>query len=272
MIHFLPFLFLASAFLSLWIYRHPKLWGTLLSISLLLGLFDGNLTSSSLLILAGWALLWISYTQQKTFPIRLILFTALVSLSYAFKFHWIPGFSPVTIVGELAMGFDAPLVGFFPLALLVPLACSTTDWKQALTKGVWLTALGISAMALIAIASGTVHWALKWPSSPALRYLTNLIFTAMPEEAFYRGFIQRELGHFFQPWKRGKLFSLLLSSLFFAFAHLYWSPSLAILGFTFIAGLLYGGVYLLSGKIESAILCHFLLNFIHMTFFSYHAM
>jgi membrane protease YdiL (CAAX protease family) len=65
--------------------------------------------------------------------------------------------------------------------------------------------------------------------------------------------------------------ALILSSLIFTAAHLYWSPNLAIFGFVFFAGLLYGGVYLISGRIESAIICHLLLNFIHMTFFSYHA-
>ena len=70
----------------------------------------------------------------------------------------------------------------------------------------------------------------------------------------------------------GKILALILTSVLFTATHIYWSPNLEILAFVFLASLLYGSVYLISGKIESAILCHFLLNLIHMTFFSYHAM
>lgn len=264
----IPFVFLGLAFLSVWVRRDLKIWGPLLVISLLLGLFLGNISVLGLLILLAWAALWFLYVKQP----KIALFIAIVILSFGFKFHWFPGFFPLKLTPRFMLGLEAPCAFFFPLALLVPVAAHWNDWKIAFTKGLWLTVAGIGAMALVATTLGTVHWQFTLPSMPAIRYLNNLVLVAIPEEAFYRGFIQTTLCRFFHNTKKGNLAALFLTSFLFALTHLYWSPSLAILGFTFIAGLLYGGVYLLSGKIESAILCHFLLNFIHMTFFNYHAM
>lgn len=268
----LPFFLLAFAFLSVWVRRDPRIWGSLLILSLLSALSLGILSPISLLILLGWAALWFFYARHRKFPVRIALFALLVVLPFGFVFHWFPGFHSLPISGKFAIQFDGPMVGFFPLALFVPLASSARDWKLVWTKGLWLSCLGIGVMALLAIATGTTHWELKLPPAAGLRYFNNLALVAIPQEAFYRGFVQRELSGFLQNTKKGKLFALFFSSFIFALIHLYWSPNLTILGFTFIAGLLYGGVYLLSGKIESAILCHFLLNFIHMTFFNYHAM
>jgi membrane protease YdiL (CAAX protease family) len=121
-------------------------------------------------------------------------------------------------------------------------------------------------LALLATVAKATHWELKLPSFFAARLLSNFFLTCIPEEGFYRGFIQNTLGKYL-----GKSASLILTSLLFAAAHMYWSPNLSLLIFVFLAGLLYGGVYLISGKIESAIFTHFLLNVIHMVFFSYHA-
>jgi hypothetical protein len=97
---------------------------------------------------------------------------------------------------------------------------------------------------------------------PLLTY-SNLFLTSIPEEGFYRRFIQNKLCPYF-----GKTIALFLTAALFTLTHIFWSPNIGILALTFVAGLLYGGIYLYSKKIESAILCHFLLNFIHITFFS----
>lgn len=139
-------------------------------------------------------------------------------------------------------------------------------------RGLLVGCAGIGILAILATITGTTHWDFKLPTFVGIRVWSNLILTSIPEEGFYRGFLQRGLSHYFRDTKIGKIAALLLTSVIFTCAHLYWSPNIAILGFVFLASLLYGGVYLISGKIESAILCHFLLNLIHMTFFEYHAM
>ncbi len=271
-ISLLPFIILILAFLSLWIRRDPKIWGSLLGLSFAAAYAQGYVDAIAILIVLGWAGLWILYARSESTYTKMALFAAFIILSFAFKFDLFPGFHSLHFTDRYNLGFNAPIVGFFPLALLVPLSRTKREWKDVFLKGSWLIVVGIGLMAIAALSAGAVKWDVKIPSFPVERYLSNLLLTAVAEEGFYRGFLQRELCGFFPKGKWGKCLALILSSLIFTLAHIFWSPGFEILGFVFIAGLLYGGVYLLSGRIESAILCHFLLNFIHMTFFTYFAM
>ncbi len=264
---FLSFLFLTLSFLSLWVRRDPKIWGSFLGLSLLFGLASGSISGLGLLFLMGLAALWFFYDQKP----KTILFLTLISVTIAFKLHVVPGYQAIDITPRFHLGLDVPLVGLFPLALLVPLSRSMKDWKLTF-KGFLAGCAGIAVLATLATAAGATHWAFKMPTFMAIRFWSNLVLTSIPEEGFYRGFLQRELCRYFQHVKGGNWIALFLTSIIFTLAHVYWCPSLDILGFVFLASLLYGGVYLFSGKIESAILCHFLLNLIHMTFFDYHAM
>jgi membrane protease YdiL (CAAX protease family) len=259
----LPFFFLALAMVSVWIKRNQKIWCGFLILSLLAGIVFGNVTWIGLLIVAGWAALWLTYEKERSW----LLFALIVLASYGFKFHMFPGFNATPITPRFWLGLEAPLVGFFPLALLVPIALRAKEWKEVAIKGIWPAVLGIAILAGLAILVGAVHPSFQLPSAAWIRFPANLLLTAIPEEAFYRGFVQRELGKVVPKWV-----ALIAASLIFTLAHLYWAPNLSILAFVFLAGLLYGYVYNLTGKLESAILCHFLLNAIHMTFFTYHPM
>lgn len=261
------FIFLASTFLSLWFKRDPKIWGTLLGLCILSGMAAGNITWIGLSFILTLLLLWIVY-DRKPNP---ALFITLVCLSISFKLRFLPGYHPFFITPKFAIGLENPLIGLLPLALFVPLAKDWRDWTSVM-KGLAFSCAGIVFLALLATISGATQWDFKLPSYMGIRVFSNLILTSIPEEGFYRGFVQKTLCDYFKNLKLGNVLALILTSLLFSASHIYWSPNLGILVFTFLTGLLYGGVYLFSGKIESAILCHFLLNLIHMTFFSYHAM
>lgn len=268
---FLAFLFLGFSFLSLWVRRDPKIWISLFGISLLLGLIAGNIQWIGLFIILGWAFLWNIYIKQQLPSLHLVFFAFLVLLSYGFVFHLFPGYHPLVFSPKFILSFEKPLIGLFPLALLVPLAKNVKDWQKVL-RGFLIGCLGIAILATLAVVSRAIHFQFKLPSFAAVRFLSNFVLVAIPEEGFYRGFVQRELCKYFQNTKKGNILALILTSLIFTLAHVFWSGNSAILGFVFLGSLLYGGVYLISGKIESAILTHFLLNFIHMTCFSYHAL
>lgn len=262
----LAFLFLTASLLSLWIKRLPKIWGTLVSFSILLGMTAGHIDLIGLYFIAGLTGLWIFYDQKAT----VWLFIALVCLSVSFKLRLVPGFHPFFITPKFALGLENPLIGLFPLALLVPLAKRSKDWKLVL-QGLLPGVIGICLLALFANISGAIRLNFSISSDISLRLLSNLLLTCIPEEGFYRGFVQKTLCDYFKRIRFGKLLALVLASLLFSITHIFWAPNLGILALTFFASLLYGSVYLFSEKIESAILCHFLLNLIHMTFFSYHA-
>ncbi len=258
MMEFLSFLFLTATFISLWIKRDPKIWGSLLTLSVITGFFAGMVNWTGLVILAGILLLWIQKPNVWTF-------VALVAIGTGYKLKLLPGFPAHFITPKFAIGLINPIIGLLPLALIVPLAKTLDDWKSVL-KGVALGCVGIAIIAILAVSSGAIKLNLKMPEHLPLLTYSNLFLTSIPEEGFYRGFIQNTLSSYF-----GKAIALILSAALFSLTHIYWSPNIGILALTFVTGLLYGGIYLYSKKIESAILCHFLLNFIHMTLFSYHA-
>lgn len=263
----IAFLFLGSSFFSLWIKREPKIWGTLTCLSVLSGVVAGHITWIGLSWIISLALLWVFYDRKP----NIILFVALIFLGISFKLRFLPGYHPFFITPKFAIGLENPLIGLFPLAFLVPLAKDLQDWK-AVIKYLIFGCIGILLLALLATISGATHLDFKIPSYIGPRIFSNLVLTSIPEEGFYRGFIQEGLSKYFKSTKMGNLLALVLTSLLFSISHIYWSPNLGILAFTFLTSLLYGTVYLFSGRIESAILCHFLFNLIHMTFFSYHAM
>lgn len=287
-----PFLFFGASLVSLWIRRDPKVWGSLFGASLACALATGNLTPIGLIFVLALMALWMIYRRKPT----LAIFVLLIFFSALFKMHLLSGYLPLAFTSKFRIGLEAPLIGLFPLVFLstagfkerlkkllsppfssaryfaaIPLARSAKDWASAL-KGAALGIGGIMVMALLATFSGASEWEFKKPTFFSIRLLSNLFLICIPEEGFYRGFLQNTFCSYFEEIKGGKWLALLLTSILFTAAHVYWSPNLEILLFVFLASLLYGGVYLISGKIESAILTHFLLNFTHMAFFSYHAM
>lgn len=257
----LSFIFLTASIISLWIKREPKIWGSLFIFSLATGFFAGLITGTGLAVLAGIVMLWAIYKQKP----NIWIFITLAAIGIGFKLKLLPGFPAHFVTPKFAIGLINPIVGLLPLALVVPLACSVDDWKKVL-KGLALGCVGITLIAILALSSGAIRLNFKIPEYLPLLTFSNLFLTSIPEEGFYRGFIQNTLCKYF-----GKTIALFLTAAIFSLTHIYWSPNIGILALTFVAGLLYGGVYLYSRKIESAIFCHFLLNFIHMVAFNYHA-
>ena len=98
----------------------------------------------------------------------------------------------------------------------------------------------------------------------------NLFFTCTAEEAFFRGFLQKEFTATFHTIKGGTWIALALSSILFGCAH--YQGGFAYVILSTLAGLGYGYVYLRSQVIESSIFLHFLVNAIHFIGFSYPAL
>lgn len=263
----IAFLLLSASILSVWVNKKPQIWGSLLLLSVIAGMWIGSISWIGLGILALLTLFWVWYTHKP----NALLFLLLIAFTLSLKLQLLPGFTSIFITPKFKIGFPMAVVGLLPLALVVPLSRSKEDWIKALKGFLW-GLIGIGIMALLATAAKATHWQLKLPSFLGVRAWSNLVLTSIPEEAFYRGFMQAKLCSYFKNRKGGDFFALILTSILFTLAHLYWSPNLMILIFVFVASLLYGGVYLYSRKIESAILTHFCLNLIHMIFFNYHGL
>lgn len=264
-----PFLFFNLSLISIWFSKSLKVWGTLLALALASGWAFSLIKPSAFLFIFSLLILWIFYTRASSFQKKL-LFVVLILFSLGFKFHLFPGFSTWKMTDRFQIGFSTPIIGVFPLGFIVPLSKTLQEWKRVLLGA--LTGCGfVMILALLAVFSNTVTFDVSLPSFFLLRSVSNLFLSCIPEEAFFRGFIQRTLASYFANSLGGKVFALITTSLLFTASHIFWSPSLSILLFVFFAGLLYGGIYLIFEKIEAAILTHLFLNLAHMIFFTYHA-
>lgn len=279
----LCFFALAMSFISLWVRKTPAIWGSFLLIAYVLAFqakIVGWLSLVPVLILLLCHFILKKDLQKST---RFILFCIVTGISLALAFHFLPGFhnwqlasqlclSPGAYPYNLWLNFDKPFIGLFVLAFALPLIDSRARLWQVLKVAIPFSIIGILIMLWISMHFKLVQWDPKIPMITVIWLIDNLIFVAVPEEAFFRGFIQRELYQWFGRSHGSAIGSIFITSLFFTLLHLFWVADLGFLSLVFIASLIYGAIYQATESIEASILCHFGLNAVHFFFFTYPAL
>lgn len=266
----LPSLFIALSVVALWVPAYREAWKVGFLLALLSGLSLGMLDLNALITVFVYGALWMAYAQMPSQP----RFWAIVIFAVLLKLRLLGGFYPAVLAPGIYYNLAPAVAGLLPLAyirrgglehwqpMMGSVALERIAWVP-FGKGLAISLYGVGALALAAAASGLITWQMALPSDAYLRYGAQLLLVCPLEEGLFRGFTQNGLERYLknptQAW--------LLSSGIFALTHLYWAPSTGILLFTLLAGLLYGLVYRVSRSLECAIFCHFLLNFVHMTFF-----
>jgi hypothetical protein len=120
---------------------------------------------------------------------RILLFAA---LAIALSIHAVPGVGQVTSPAS-SVNVGKVSVGLLQFALRVQRVSSTADvrrfWKPTLAIGVVRTAVTAGA----AVATGYVRFEPKLPPGTAVTLVSNLLFTCIAEESFFRGLPQEEI-------------------------------------------------------------------------------
>ncbi len=279
----LCFFAFAMSFISLWIRKTPWLWGSFLFIAYLLALLAN--IADWITLVPILILLFCHYFLAKEISrgTRYLLFCTAVIISAALAFHFLPGFhnwelikgmqvTPGAYPFDLWLNFDKPFMGIFVLAFALPLISTKARWLQMLKVGLPMSLAGILILMGVSLYSGKVQWDPKIPVIFFAWTVNNLIFVSIPEEAFFRGFFQREIYQWFGKTSLAGLGSILVTSILFTLIHLIWVANLPFLGLVFIASVIYGTIYQVTQSIEASILCHFGLNLTHFLLFSYPAL
>jgi membrane protease YdiL (CAAX protease family) len=273
----------AMSFISLWIKKTVGLWGSFLLIAYFLA-FQAHIATWMSLIPV--LILFISHywlTKHVGNATRLALFGSAMLISMALAFHFLPGFNNWQIAKNLSistgaypyqlwLNFDKPFIGLFALALSIPLISSRAQIEKVLKIGLPLSLLGILIMMGISLYFNLIKWDPKIPVISLIWLLENLIFVCIPEEAFFRGFIQRTLYRWWGENGLASFASICVVSVCFTLLHLIWVANLPFLCLVFTASIIYGAIYQITHSIEASILCHFGLNVTHFFFFSYPAL
>ena len=275
--------FLLLALLGLWV--RPVVWVAALLGAVGCGYWSGVLSGPAVVwpaLLAGAC--WLYRTGQgepARFRRRLQLPVAaiVVLLTFLLGAHLLPGFSNPVLVRDLVLSagaspytrylsFDKALAGLLLIGILGEGRLqSRRDWLAALRRAAPWTLTTTALVLGLALAFGQVALAPKWTPFFWLWALTDLFFTCLAEEAFFRGFLQRELGRTLAGVGGGQLLAVGGSAALFGLAH--WAGGWSYVLLAALAGLGYALAFRASGRIEMAILAHFGLNAVHFLLLTY---
>lgn len=254
-------------------------WAALFVTAIIGGLVQGYLAWQAIPVLALFALIAYAATIPTTNRIvRIALLLATGYMALAMSQHKFAGFVQASLADNVRFSSDAPPMthhasfdmisaGLILMAMFCNPAEKLAEWKDAL-RSVAPIIIGTLVIVLgIALVIGYVHWDFKLSSYTPIFLATNLLFTCVTEEAFFRGFMQEQLTRAMSGWRAGPLLALSVSALLFGIAHVKGGPLFVLLAA--IAGLNYGYAYLKTRRIEASILTHFSLNAVHFIAFTY---
>jgi membrane protease YdiL (CAAX protease family) len=280
------FIFLTLAIIFVWPAHARKSllsqysWLVLLFISLLFGLGDGTLEPVTLLPIIAFTALVIPF-HQTSGVVRFIFIIAILALTLALGLHIAPGFHNPIVISDvqlandslpytLQLNYDKALAGLFLLWLSRPLLQNSENILLMIKQSVPIALLTICLVIALSVLLDYIRLDIKLPSFIFYWLWANLFFTCVAEEALFRGFLQQQITLGLRNYRHGALAALISCAVLFGLAHAGGGMIYVILAT--VAGLGYGAMYLRTGRIEASILLHFMLNTVHILFFSYPAL
>lgn len=279
----LPFVLLLVAVLGLWIHR--AVWMSALVAAVPLGYFTGALTDLAGVWIVITAALAFAYARARARAtsrggrvLRLIAGIAFFAFALAMLIPALPGFVrielvPAQVLSEgavpyaLAIGFPKVTAGILILGLINPSLVSASGLARVLASAVPVFLATTALVIVCALALGYTRFDAHWHELFIPWAVVNLFSTCLGEEAFFRGFVQRELGTVGPNRALWGGIALIVAAMLFGLAHYAGGVNYVIAGV--VAGLGYGLAFLRTQRIEAAMLVHFGVNAVHFLLFVY---
>ncbi|HYQ39708.1 MAG TPA: CPBP family intramembrane glutamic endopeptidase [Pseudomonas sp.] len=237
------------------------------ALALLGGLLAGGIQAGGLLagvLFALWVLRGAAHLPYRPWLGGVLLGGLLLGA------HLLPGFTALPLAAPRPISPDAA-----PYALKLNwdkllLGATLLGWwwrqpppARPRPGRAWPGALAtLFGVPLLALALGLVAWQPKWPAELAVWLAVNLGVSVLAEELLFRGVLQGALVA-----RLGPARGIALTAGLFGLAHLPLSPLFALLAA--VAGLGYGWVLQLSGRLGAAVLLHAAVNLLHFLLLSY---
>ena len=271
---------LLATVVALWI-RPWWLWQAAFGATIVAGYGVGILDGPAGLafVLLAFALLRF---RSRRGPERALYATVAILVSLALALHVGPGFqNPVLLRGVVLSpratpytqyaNFDKGLAGVLILGILgFARLGSATGWRAALGKAGPIVPATIVMVMAASLALGFVRFEPRWTPVFWVWAPVNLLLTCVSEEAFFRGFLQREIARDLEGRPYGAALAVAICAVLFGVAHVAGGWRYVLLAT--LAGTGYGVAYQRSGRIEMAILTHFAVNATHFLLFTYPAL
>lgn len=271
-------------------FRMHRLACSLVFVSIGLGLANGRIDLIGilgLLVVLGLSIVALRNNQENRKEVAWGIWPVILVLAVApFLLHLFPGFNNLKVFDQVKLSpSSAPFTMYLNLdstaaAMILYLTIivmrqerlprsNTVRMRLSILAGIVLLAMVLifSSVSLLGFISMEVKSDL---SLLVLWAANNLLMTCMAEEVFFRGFIQNEIESRLDKKFAGSASAwaaLVLTSFVFAAAH--FRGGIALVVAAFVAGMLYGFVYLKTRDIRASIVTHFLFNLVHIVLFTY---
>ena len=269
---------LVLAVFALWLPRRQlPPWLGVLVLACLSGAATGLVRWDGLLALAVFGGLAYLAKTRHAGPVKVLLLVLTGVMTLALSMHRFPGFVNPPLVSEFILSahsppfthrlnFDTIAAGLILFGLFCQPARAREEWRAVARSYPVIIATPVLVL-LAGLAVGFIGVDFKLLAYTPVFLMCNLLFTCVTEEAFFRGFMQEQLSKGLARWRAGPFIALGVAAILFGLAHARGGPVLIVLAT--VAGVGYSYAYLCSGRIEAAILTHFVLNGLHFVAFSY---
>jgi membrane protease YdiL (CAAX protease family) len=212
--------------------------------------------------------------------VALLVTVAVTALSYAAPVDYAAtavGGAFILAVVWLVLRRDVATIRHYGLSLAGVLEPSPIDWGKVARESARATAWAFGLIAVIAIPfliGFRIYWhvrlpfAFRMPSSISDEVFGQMLVIALPEEAFYRGYLMTSLDDAWgTPWSLGKAklgWGWIVSSGLFAVGHLLTEPHPERLA-VFFPALVFGWLRARTGGVGAPALFHALCNVLAAT-------
>lgn len=216
-------------------------------------------------------------SKQKPMP-SFVFGSVTAILAVALAMHKLPGFNNPVVISSTTLSagaaaftqyanFDKGAVGLILLAFLCSRANTLAGWGKLLKQTYPIALITAVAVLGVAVSIGYIKPDFKITQVTALFLVTNLFFTVIAEEAFFRGFLQDRLAVSLTRFHYGQLIAVICSAMLFGVAHA--AGGITYMLFATLAGLGCAYAYSVTRRVEAPILVHFALNTVHVIGFTY---
>lgn len=277
---------LTLAILSIWLparicILRARVWMWLFGFSALAGFYYGIVGPGGVLSLVVLGACCRLTTMEKLpKPLRVLCGFVVIGLVVLLFLHKVPYFTNPLVFNEVYFSgrstayfkywnYDKAAAGLLLLAYFGQI-CRQADCFTRVFKAVWPVSM-VTVGVTLSLAAG-FHYIVPDVKVGGVLLLWawgNLFFTCVAEEMLFRGMAQRCLSTI-NSAKAYQVFVVILVGALFGLAHAGGGYTYVMLAT--VAGIGYGYAYYRSGRIEAAILTHFLLNAVHAVLFTYPAL
>lgn len=265
------------SFLSLWIKKSVWLWGPILVISYLLAMLSGLAELVTLVPISLLLACHIGLCFQLPPIGRIFFIVAAALISIGLKWEIIKGFQDIVFATQIQrtkdampydvwLNFGTPFIGLFPLALTHSLLKGKEWLRFSYTGFLWAVVSSIIVLFILFSAKWiTFHPRLN--SSMLSWYVFLVFLQIIPEEGFFRGFLQKQMCQV--PIVGFNILSFIVVALLFGLNGLLIAQTMTFFLFNFCMSLILSLLYQYTRQIEAAIGARMIITFVHFFLFSY---